>query len=189
MAMPSYLSADQSRSLRRAISEFPRIDPFYWRPEQEAGELLQGDGWTGFVVRRFDSGEGRRVKALILSNSCDIDTRNRSLHARRILFCPLVSFSSLSALVMQQDPGGQEHLDAIRKQLVFNIFYLPSGQHSSHEYCAFLDDIHTQPLDAFLAAPREELFKLSQAAFYLLLMKLSLHFTRLGEGVVRFAAV
>ena len=48
-----------------------------------------------------------------------------------------------------------------------------------------LDHIRPQPLHSFLAGQRKRLFSLSQGAFYILLIKLAIHFTRIQERVNR----
>ena len=76
-------------------------------------------------------------------------------------------------------------LTAIRDQRVTSIFHLPEGAWGP-EGIVLLGTIHAHPLDDFLAKDRTRLFTLSQYAFYIFLVKLSIHFTRMQENVRRF---
>jgi hypothetical protein len=78
-------------------------------------------------------------------------------------------------------------IDAIKRQEVTTIFYLPSAAGSlNDDHIVLLDDVHTMPSTAF---PNEtakvKSFTLSNIGFYLLIFKLSIHFCRLRENVVR----
>ena len=53
------------------------------------------------------------------------------------------------------------------------------------ESSALFGDVRSQPLDHFMAGDRSLLFRLSDFGFYLFLFKLSIHFTRMLEGVER----
>ena len=72
------------------------------------------------------------------------------------------------------------------KQVGANIFYLPSMSCGPDESIILLDGIHVQPMDMFTNDSRKRLFRLNQVAFYAFLLKLSIHFTRMQEGVKRF---
>jgi len=39
-------------------------------------KILQGDGWSGFQLYYFDTGQKSEVRGIILSNSCDIAKEN-----------------------------------------------------------------------------------------------------------------
>jgi uncharacterized protein (TIGR04255 family) len=51
---------------------------------------------------------------------------------------------------------------------------------------ALLDNIHSIDLEQFLDLDPAKLLTLSQYGFYVFLVKLSIHFTRFQEGVLRF---
>jgi len=78
----------------------------------------------------------------------------------------------------------QSTLDAIKKQLVTNFFYLPASG-TFAESVAVLDDLQSQPLSYFARNNGGRVFSLNQFGWYLLLIKLSVHFTRMGEGLAR----
>ncbi len=66
-----------------------------------------------------------------------------------------------------------------------DIFFLPAGTAMDDDHLVLLDDIHTTPLNQFSRQKQKRLFCLGQTAFYIFLIKLSIHFTRLREGVRR----
>lgn len=188
VALPHYLTHAQREALLADLRAFPATHNYYMRSGRPE-ELLQGDGWKGFVVIRFEDGERKPVSGVIISNSCDIDVNNRRDLNRNILFAPIVSMSKLTEVIRSvkgQEADVQEKLAAIRRQEIFSMFYLPAFGESSEEAVILLDDIHSHPVEHFMGTDRQRLFRLSQTGFYLFLFKLSLHFTRMGEGVARF---
>jgi hypothetical protein len=77
-------------------------------------------------------------------------------------------------------------LDAIRKQLITSLFYLPKGGQLPSDALAVLDDVHSMPLRAFSeASERRKLVELNQLGFYLFVLKLSIHLCRFAEGISR----
>ena len=81
--------------------------------------------------------------------------------------------------------GVEDKLALIRRQRITDIFYLPSNG-VNEESMILLDDIHRHPLDHFLAQEKTKLFTLTQTAFYVFVIKLSIHFHRVKEGARRF---
>jgi hypothetical protein len=81
----------------------------------------------------------------------------------------------------------ENHISDIRRQAVTHIFYLPSGEGIKEESIIFFDRMNNCDNDL---VDREKLserriFTLSNYGFYLFLFKLSVHFTRIREGVDR----
>jgi hypothetical protein len=187
--LPKYLTPSQKRELFDSLSVYPNLPYHYLPPSAINEELLQGDGWRGFVLVNFATLEKKSVSGMILSNSCDIDARNRRATPRNILFGPLVSVKKYEEAMRQGGLTPEQTADAlrdIRAQKVTYIYYLPSGQYGPQESLMILDDIHPEPLAHFSANERALLFRLSQPAFYILLIKLSIHFCRSQENVQRF---
>ena len=80
----------------------------------------------------------------------------------------------------------EEHLSAVRKQKVSSILYLP-GISDLKESIVFFDRIMSID-NSFIDRENLEinrLFSLSDYGFYLLLFKLSIHFSRIQEKVNR----
>lgn len=75
---------------------------------------------------------------------------------------------------------------AIKAQKTSNIFYLPAGGVLQDDYVVRFDDAHNMPVAAHAKLEgREKLFTLSNTGFYMLVLKLSVHFCRLQEKVNR----
>lgn len=184
--LPKYLTPTTRTELFEEIARFPDIrKSFYLANRESAQPMLQGDAWRGFVVVDFDTAAKRPVSGLILSNSCDINPENPRDVPPRVLFSPLVSLERFIGRLRQAGETNTQidsKMDGIRKQYVTSIFYLPPENDVVKESMILFDDIHAHPSEDFLARERSRIFSLSQFAFYLLLIKLSIHFCRSNEG-------
>lgn len=191
--LPKYLSVEAQASLFTELSQFPsNIDSrLYTMRLQQEPTLFQGDGLAGLWVADLPSQKIDRARVMVLSNTCDIAPDNKRLLGPRLLYCPVISFSKYEKLVRAQqnlpsfDPSG--HLDAIRNQHNSSMFYLPKNEKLGEETIALLDrinncDAQSVDLNELL---RNRLFTLSDYGFYLFLFKLSLHLTRIREGIAR----
>lgn len=187
--LPRHLSAAQKNELLNDLRSFPGTRGFFLSngPEEE---LLQGDGWRGFVQVRFDTRESRIVAGMIISNSCDIDVRNKRAEDPNVLFAPIMPMASFARVLhsVRSPEAARQTIEQIRRQGVTSVFFLPYVPALNDEAVVMLGDIHAHPLQHFLGTERSRLFRLSQYGFYVLLFKLSIHFTRFGEGVSRFSA-
>jgi hypothetical protein len=187
--VPYYLTGPQKEALRQALKDFPRRIDYYQRtPEGDLG-ILQGDGWTKFVIVNFFSGTQKEVRGIILSNSCDIDPNNRRDNPPNIVFAPLVRLVDYKSILINSGVSEERiasQFQSIKEQSVTNIFYLPRGATLHEECIAILDDLHTIPGDYFLKLDgKVRLFTLSMYGFYLFLLKLSIHFCRFQEALGR----
>jgi len=152
-------------------------------------EMLQGDGWRGFQVFSLGSGERMHVRGLVLTNSCDVDPGNKRDVPTRVSFAPLVKLSAYAAVLQESGiPHDQieSKLGAIRSQKTTSMFYLPAGGPLDEEYVVRFDEIQSMPISMHKASDYcQKLFTLSQAGFFMLILKLSIHFCRMHEGVNR----
>lgn len=185
-SLPHYLTEEQRVALVRALREFPHHRVFYADGFQK--DILQGDGWTGLEIFDFGREERTRIQGFLLSNSCDMAPENKRNLPPYFVFAPLLALSSYQALMEGAGISAekiQSVLENIRAQQITNIFYLPaSGNHG--ERFVYLDRLHSLPVAKLLNSEQsEKIFALNQYAFYLLTMKLSIHFCRLHEGVIR----
>ncbi len=77
-------------------------------------------------------------------------------------------------------------LVSIRNQNTNNVFFLPASGPLKEDHVVRLDDIHSMPLGVHVSAKdRYKVFTLYNTGFYLLVLKLSIHFCRLHEAVNR----
>ena len=191
--IPSYLTSEDQRALvheLRAIAGGGTANYFLTDYQDSFRDsMLQGDGWRGFQLFLFDTGERRSVRGLVLSNSCDVDPANPRDYPARISFAPLVKLSAYKTQLDASDISAERveaKLASIRAQKTTNIFFLPVGGPLREEYVVRFDEIHSMPVTAHTkSSDREKLFTLSNTGFYMLVLKLSVHFCRLQEKVNR----
>ena len=88
---------------------------------------------------------------------------------------------------MYHYPKVQAHLEDVKAQKVSSMFFLPESEGIHEDSIALLDRVNhcapsvIEPEDI----DRRRLFSLSDYGFYLFIFKLSIHFTRIREGVPR----
>jgi hypothetical protein len=183
--IPHYLPEADQAALLEQLRDFENRN-YYTRLFPD--ELLQGDGWFGFEVVNFFDGRKDLVRGILFSNSCDIDAANVRDFPSRAVFAPLIRVSSyIEFLERSVEPSKIIHkLEAIRRQRVTSLFYLPKGGALEEDHIAVLDDLHSVPLSAFRSnTNRAKLFTLSQMGAYLFLLKISIHFCRFSENLAR----
>lgn len=64
--LPKYLTPHQTKDLFSELSNFPNTTSFYLSGSSWGEQLLQGDGWHGFVAINFATGERKAVAGIIL---------------------------------------------------------------------------------------------------------------------------
>ena len=188
--LPKYLSPSKQQGLFDELKRFPDKVSYY-TPVATLGEdeFLQGDGWRGLIAIDFDTLEKKAVSGVIISNSCDIAVANKHDHMPNVLFAPIVRLSGFLDILRgagSTDGDIEKKTAVIRRQSISSMFYLPSCANVIDESIIVLDDVHRHPLKHFVGSPRTRLFRLTQFAFYLFIIKLSIHFHRINEGVERF---
>lgn len=189
--LPRYLSDITRNSLIDALSQFPdNIDQRLYAPRNALPEsILQGDGVGELIVCQIPTRRFYQAPCIVLSNSCDIDPRNRSYSPVNVCYAPIFRLSKLEQeLTRHYAPERTANiLFSIRKQYVSQYFYLPQNQGLDYEGVVSLDQVCSTPNteEFYESLKRMRVFSLSQYGFYLFLFKLSVHFTRMGEGVDR----
>ena len=188
--LPKYLTPEQTKELYSELSKFPDNKAFYLFRTDLRDQLLQGDGWQGFIAIDFATGARKTVSGVILSNSCDISSENREDLPVNVLFAPLIGLAKYMDRLREIGKTAtqiESIVGNIKKQRVTSLFYVPDCQGSIQESIILLNDIHAHPLQDFLTRDRTSLFTLNQYAFYVFLIKLSIHFSRFQEDIQRFA--
>jgi len=189
--LPKYLTPSEQKELWEELRAFPSPKGFYLPHAEVEPDLLQGDGWKGFIAIDVVTSQRKETRGIILSNSCDIDLSNDRTALPNLIFAPLISLAAYSARLEAADVERSRilsQLETIRRQEVSNVFFLPSMSYGPEESIVLLDTVHVQPVRMFVDGSRTRLFRLNQVAFYAFLIKLSIHFTRLQEGVKRFSS-
>lgn len=191
--LPKYLSSESAEDLYESLRDFPQnIDQrIYTTYLKDDPTIFQGDGLDNLIVVNLPEVEKKEVPAMIISNTCDIDPENTRNFPSQIMYAPLLNFAKYSDMLNNGLSKSTEqiegHLDAIKKQHVTQIFYLPPIQGVFEESIVFLDRICNVGSDFVNRKKLKDirLFSLSDYGNYLFLFKLSLHFTRIQDKVER----
>lgn len=186
--LPPYLSQFDREKLKEALSQFPN-NMNYYLSHRESEFPLQGDGWRGFVVYDYEDEKTLVDRAgIIFSNSCDINPDNARDINRAVIFAPLSPLHSYVSALEDRGVDGNRIKDLcsnIREQRITDLFYLPSVSEEIPEALVSMDTLHSLPRPVFDRAVTKHLFTLSMYGFYLFLLKISIHFTRVQEGIRR----
>jgi hypothetical protein len=184
--LPPYLSPEKKEQLYQELKSFPEKFSYYIFKDEP--DVLQGDGWSGFEIISLETKEVKKIKAIVLSNTCDIDPNNKRVTPPKIIIAPLIALEKfIQVLENEQIPEIEikEKVKAIKRQEITSIFYLPANEKLEKDHVVLLDDLYSQLFNSFAQSDRKKLFTLSQSGFYLFLLKLSIHFCRFNDGVIR----
>jgi hypothetical protein len=189
--LPKYLSEESTTSLFKELSQFPdNIDSRMYSgiAMKENNEILQGDGLIDLLTINLPNPRIEPQKAIVISNSCDIDPNNERLYASSICYCPIINLQKFQNILKSKHSSHNytridQFISEITKQRVSQIFYLPRGEKLDYDGFIFFDKIcccdnaKVKRKDLY----NRRLFTLSNYGFYLFLFKLSIHFTRIRE--------
>lgn len=191
--LPKYLSKDSFKTLIQELKNFPdNIDDRFYTTNLEENIIYQGDGIDGLLLMNLPDKKIDKGKVIVLSNTCDIDENNKRIFPARITYAPIFDLDkytdSLKRIPDYNEEKIEQHLRAIKKQEITQIFYLPQAVFENNEEgIVFLDRINncsSSYLDRDELS-KNRLFSLSNYGWYLFLFKLSIHFTRMQEKVDR----
>lgn len=186
--LPQDLSLPMRKGFLDQLRKFPGEMDYYYSYQNE--QFLQGDVYGGFVSFNQDTGQKKEIRGIILSNTCDISGENARWTAPRVVYAPIIRLSKLASMYEQAGISTSKitsKLESIKKQEVTHLFYLPQGDMLDDDYVALLDAIeHTSTEHLYQKCKR--VATLGMAGFYMFLFKLSIHFTRMHEGVIRQTA-
>lgn len=192
--LPKYLSEESTISLFQELAQFPlNIDSrFYSGTSSYLNNILQGDGLEGMLLVNLPNPKIGEGKAIIISNSCDIDTANPRMFSSSICYCPIFNLKKYETMLKSKYPDLSDdkipqHIHEIRTQRVSQIFFLPAYGKLREDSFVFFDRIcscDNSSIDRTTLNSRK-IFTLSNYGFYLFLFKLSIHFTRIRELIDR----
>ena len=146
------------------------------------------------VVNVEDLGLGVKYRpCMVVSNTCDMDLANIRLFPTTILYTPILQLSKYIHILEKYGAATDKiknHIADIKAQKVSSIFYLPSTG-DMEESIVFLDRIlHvSQKYVDRETVDTRRLFSLSDYGFYLFVFKMSMHLSRIREGVNRGSLV
>lgn len=191
--LPKFLSAESDRELFNGLKDFPdNIDErMYTTYLHDSNILYQGDALNNLLVVNLPKTEIKPVPGIILSNTCDIDLQNERNFPSQIVYAPLFNLEKYRQALITNSVKSKEqisdHIIAIKKQQITQIFYLPKLEGTIEESIVFLDRVNNMPntLIEKNKIVTNRIFTLSDYGAYLFLLKLSIHFTRVQDKVER----
>lgn len=194
--LPQYLTEDIKEVLKRELGQFTNgeiVKSVFTSQLAASDSIYQGDGLRDLLVVNLPDTRVASSKGLVVSNTCDIDPSNKRYFPSMIAYCPIFRLDKYQTMLegsgLYSSEQITQHLENIRKQLITQIFYLPAGGIEG-EGLVFLDRLCHSSSDHIDRSDlkNRRLFSLSQFGHYLFLFKLSIHFTRMNDKVVRGAS-
>lgn len=188
--LPKYLSPSGTENLFAELKQFPaNIDQrLYTSLLKAEPTIYQGDGLANLPIVNLPDDKIGKAKAMVLSNTCDISPDNPRFLPARMIYCPIISFERYKAmLAASQATVSEHHLNDVRTQKVSSMFFLPRNDSLGEDAIVLLDRANNCDINQVSSQEIQSrrLFTLSDYGFYLLIFKLSIHFTRIREAVRR----
>ena len=188
--LPQYLSDNDAKQLFSALKDFPNnIDErFYSNYSLDDNILYQGDCLKDIPTFNLPDIRTKLSQSMAISNTCDMDLNNKRLWNTRILFSQIILLEKLEKALYQKfsEDRISNYINSLKKQQITNAFYLPKSKNLG-EAVVFFD--YTNSFDINFvdreSLKEKRLVSLSNYGFYILLLKLSIHFTRIQEKVQR----
>jgi len=195
--LPHYLSDHANENLFSELKNFPNNldNRLYTSFLKDSKILFQGDAVEALPHIQLPSPEIKEVDCVVLSNTCDIDQDNTRLLSSRLVHAPIIKLAKYHEMLdnvfiktkVKRKEIIDQHISAIKKQYISHIFYLPKGSGLTDDSIIFFDRVNSLPSNYIKKEDiiQKRIFTLSDFGFYLLLFKLSVHFTRIRENVSR----
>lgn len=185
--IPFYLTQDQKIALAKALKDFTNHGVGDYYTSQFKHELLQGDGWGSVPIVDYRTQTLRKVRAVVLSNTCDMNNSGTRTTPPQVTVAPIVNMERYKDSLRQRGVDEQkinDKMESIKKQAITNVVHLPAGP-DFDESIVQLDMLYTLPVSAFKESSTGNIFTLSMFGFYLFIFKLSVHFCRFHEQIER----
>ncbi|PKN26727.1 MAG: hypothetical protein CVU64_17190 [Deltaproteobacteria bacterium HGW-Deltaproteobacteria-21] len=190
--LPKYLSPEAEETLFEDLKQFPiNIDKrLYTSRFTNTETIFQGDGLEELLFVNLPEPQIGKGNGMVLSNTCDISPENKRFLPPSVVYAPIHKLGKYKAALLEANVKADQvdgHIDSIRKQKVSSVFYLPQGGTLEEESIVFLDRLNSCNV-GFLEGrniSKTRLFTLSDYGLYLFLFKLSVHLTRIHEGIER----
>lgn len=190
--MPAGLAASDLRELYVDLQRIESGTRFRYYSPHEFPFLLQGDSFSGapYIIVTVDELTARKTSVVLLSNTCDVSVDNERKEPAYVSVAPLIRVSRWRNALAQLGVSKysvEETLRQARLHKVSSLFVLQPGFGIEEESLVAFNQVQSMPIARFDGAKPQRLATLSQAAFWLLTVKLSIHFCRTQEGVSRQA--
>ena len=178
--LPKYLSEENYKTLLAELKSFPyNIDGRMYTSMLDKNVIFQGDGLKKMPIIDLANIERgvKKVSCLILSNTCDMDLSNSRMFPASIMYAPIINLTTYISVLQKQ---------GINSNKITQIIFLPANS-QMEDSIVFLDKIYHVD-NRFInrdTLEDQRLFSLSDYGFYMLIFKLSIHFSRIQEKVNR----
>jgi len=191
--LPKFLSAKDSKELQYAVNEMLAggTKSYYTSRLMNEPVLYQGDGLKSLPYFELPRTDVKTVPAMVISNTCDVDPDNPRDFPPRVLYAPIMPLKVYRAGLLKTTRKTEEqvegHLQAVRKQHVTQVFYLPKYQGVMEESLVYLDrivNVNNATIDR-VTLPDNRIFTLSDFGAWFMALKLSIHFSRIQDQVER----
>lgn len=187
--LPQFLSRPSSEELFSCLKDFPdNIDSrMYCDYLKGESFFAQGDGVAKLKMISWKTQSLAEVNAIILSNTCDISKDNKRAITPSCAYCLMLELDKYLNLLRtngKDEDFIKNFVNDIKRQSVTSIFYLPKAHDLDKDYIALMDHVGSCPT-SLLENTKTKLFSLSNYGFYMFLLKLSIHFTRVRDGIDR----
>ena len=193
--LPTYLSEESLDKLFEGIKHFvnDRVDNLYTTLLSSEKIIFQGDALSDIPFVSLPDSDVINTKVLVISNTCDLDQNNQrnSSFPIHISYVPIISMNKY--LDILRESGISEDritsfVSSLKRQQFTHILYFPAHPYGpGEEVLALLD--RTCNCDAGIVnrekLNQQRIFTLNNFGFYLLLLKLSIHFSRIRENIDR----
>lgn len=191
--LPKYLSSESEKELFKGLREFPdKLElRLYTDKLTSSNVIYQGDGLNDMLIVNLPSQKIKPEKAVIISNTCDIDEESNKRHfPSSIIYTPIFNLNKYKEGILRKSNKSpkqiDDHINTIKKQEITQIFYLPKYKELD-DSIIFLDRLQNCS-NSFIKRDNldtQRLFTLSDLGAYLFVLKLSIHFTRIKDKVDR----
>jgi hypothetical protein len=192
--LPKYLSMSETTELLKEIDEqFPEIHPTRVYTSIHDGEetIFQGDGIRNLLFVHLPSSHIQTFNCMVISNTCDIDLKNKNIYPHAICYAPIIRLDKYCQALLKSGKWTSEQIEShtatIKNQKLTTAFYLPRGSRLEADSMVLLDwlchcDSKSVPRPEI---PNRRIFTLSAIGAYLFMFKLSVHFLRMTDKVLR----
>jgi len=191
--LPRYLSDEDQKQLFLQLKGFPKnINELYSSSVNFDNGILQADIVDNIPFVNLPNIEIKYTRVLVLSNSCDIELSNSRDISPSVSYVPVVTLKNLESLLIKSKVDGgriKEIINNIKNQKITTMFYLPKGANLEDESVALFERTLHCNRDYFFKLAKEDdrikIASLGNYGFYMFLLKLSIHYNRIHEGINR----
>ena len=181
-----------------SMKKLPSYDysNFYSVYPEYADIITQGDAIGNLKIISLPDTEISNARAMIFSNTCDIDLANQRKFPTRLIYAPIIKLSAYKDMLEEANEDDVKiftkeqvngHIADIRAQGISQIFYLPESKNLEEESIVFFDRINSADNESISreALSTERIFSLSSYGWYVFLARLSHFFNKLSDETVQ----